>query len=123
MIKKTYPGYRAYLDGQEYPYIGWPQGFALILSQTNQRVAHCRDCGCELKPGEGIYRKSYSQNGYICMKATVKIILTVGNYDDQDLGFTINILDNIQRCSGDYAIGKYSSQQIADSIKQKEGSL
>lgn len=120
MTKQNYSGYRAYLDGQEYPYIGWPSGNALILHKTNQREAHCRDCGCELKPGDGIYRKAYGRNGYICLKAATKIILTVGNYDDQDVGFTINMLDNIQKCRGDYGIGKYSSQQIAESIKKQE---
>ena len=123
MTGKTLPtpaGYRAFLDGQEYPYIGWRTGLALHLARTNKNKAHCHECKRELMPGEGIYKSHHGDSGYICIEAARKIILTVGNFDGRDSGYTVNILDNLQKCSGDYGVGKYTSQQVADSI-QKSG--
>ena len=123
MINKSelYKGYRAVLDGQEYQFIAWPYGLVLLLDRSNKKIVHCRDCKRQLQPGEGIYQKCYCQNGYICLEAARKIILTVGNYENEDYGFTINMLGSLQKCRGDYGQGKYTSQQVADSIKKKDG--
>jgi len=107
-----------YFRGQEYSFIGWRTGLSLDLHKTNQNKAHCSECKRELKPGEGIYKQYYGQRGYICLEDARKIILTVGNLENKDFGFTINVVGNLQKCSGDYGVGKITSQQVVDSIKK-----
>jgi len=70
------------LQGKQINIIRFFRGY-IELDRNNQKPGACRDCSTHLDTGEGVYRKAYLGNGFICFNC-VRAELLVRTYD---LGF------------------------------------
>lgn len=103
-------GYRAYLQGGNFGYIGFYK-WALALFQTNKRRATCLQCKEKIEQGEGVYHEQFRNNGYVHLECAKKMIFKYGG----EKGFTVSVLMNLQAC--EYNPAKYSAEDVVQSIR------
>jgi hypothetical protein len=65
---------------------------SILLAKTNLRKSKCIDCTHRLEPGEGVYRRAYHANGFLCQDCLSKF-LKISTYvfeGDRDAGFRLD---------------------------------
>jgi hypothetical protein len=83
--------YIVQLQGAEIQYIR-VYSAGILLARTNLRACKCVDCAQRLKPGDGVYRRAYQANGFLCQDCLSKF-LKISTYvfeGDGDAGFRLD---------------------------------
>lgn len=97
------------------------RGCRIYLDRNNVKESACKDCRVALRAGEGVFRNSYREIGYLCFKCLRADLLTRTRdfgFEDGDAGF--HFVDDggtLAQCFTGYPPRQFTSDQVLGYIR------